>query len=51
MTQFICTQLSTVERERTYDQHGQGTLALLSRLLLLKTLFFKVLKVTVDRSV
>jgi hypothetical protein len=34
-----------LEGERIYDQHGQGTLALLSRLLLLKVFFFKVLKI------
>jgi hypothetical protein len=31
MIQFKCVQLSKVERERIYDQHGQGTLALIHR--------------------
>jgi hypothetical protein len=29
--QFKCMQLSKVERERIYDQHGQGTLAWIPR--------------------
>jgi hypothetical protein len=45
MIQFKFMQLSKVERERIYDQHGYGTLALLSHLLL-KVLFFEILKVT-----
>jgi hypothetical protein len=51
MIQFTCMQLSKVERERIQYQHGQRTLALLSHLLLLKILFFKVLKVIIDHSV
>jgi hypothetical protein len=39
-------QLSKLERERIYDQHGQGTLALIPRYLLLKIFFLKVLMIS-----
>jgi hypothetical protein len=39
-------QLSKVEKERIYDQHGQETLALIPRLLLLKVFFLKVLMIS-----
>jgi hypothetical protein len=51
MIQFKCMQLSKVERERIYDQYGQGTLTFIPRYLLLKVFFFKNLKVTKVRSV
>jgi hypothetical protein len=51
MIQFKCMQLSKVERERIYDQHGKGTLALIPRYLLLKVFFLKVLKIFEVRSV
>jgi hypothetical protein len=44
-------QLSKVEKERIWDQHGQGTLALISRLLLFKVFFLKVLKISEVRGV
>jgi hypothetical protein len=44
MIQFTCMQLSKVERERIQYQHGQGTLALLSHLLLLKILLLQGLE-------
>jgi hypothetical protein len=40
-----------LEGERIHDQHGQGTLAMLSCLLLLKVFFFKVLKIFEVRNV
>jgi hypothetical protein len=46
MIQFKCMQLSKLEKERIYDQHGQGTLALIPHYLQLKLFFFKVLKIS-----
>jgi hypothetical protein len=39
-------QLSKVEKEKIWDQHGQGTLALIPHYLLLKVFFLKVLKIS-----
>jgi hypothetical protein len=51
MIQFKCMQLSKVEKERIWDQHGHGTLALILHLLLLKVIFLKVLKISEVHSV
>jgi hypothetical protein len=40
-----CMSICDLERESTYDQYGQGSLALLSRLLLLKVLNIELLEV------
>jgi hypothetical protein len=51
MIQFKCMQLSKVKKERIYDQHGQGTLALIPCYLLLKVFFLKVLMISEVHSV
>jgi hypothetical protein len=51
MIQFKYMQLSKVEKERIYDQHGQGTLALIPRYLLLKVFFLNVLMISDVHSV
>jgi hypothetical protein len=40
-----------IERESIYDQYGQGSLALLSCLLLLKVLYIVVLNLIEQRNV